>query len=554
MHSGTSSGVAGYKRSSALEIGSDRKRLHPSREQALKEISTASGEWDVVVVGGGATGLGTAVEAAARGYRTLLLEAYDFAKATSSRSTKLVHGGVRYLQQGNIHLVLQALRERGRMLRNAPHLVHRRAFVVPAYARWELPFYGTGLTLYDLLAGRERLGRSRILSSTRVHERLPTIRHAGLKGGVLYYDGQFDDARFAITLLRTLFDLGGVAINYARVTGLLKRRNCVSGVAVQDTERGSQFEIPAKVVINAAGIFADELRRMDEPQIPPVIAVSQGTHVVLARSFLPGESALMIPRTSDGRVLFAIPWHDRVLVGTTDDPTPRPELEPRAMPDERQFLLSSVERFLGRRPETADIHSVWSGQRPLVRRAGISKTAALSRDHSILISDAKLVTITGGKWTTYRRMAEDAIDRSAALAGLPPVRSQTVDMKLHGWMGSPDQQTEWERVYGTDLPALQAIAQEDPSLEERLHPQLPFRRSEVIWAARHEMAICIEDVLARRTRSLFLDATASLEAAPITARLLARELAKDGHWEQQQLRKYRAIAEGYVWPKNVHTL
>jgi glycerol-3-phosphate dehydrogenase len=528
--------------------------LHPSREQALRQIGAASGEWDIVVVGGGATGLGTAVEAAARGYRTLLLEAHDFAKATSGRSTKLVHGGVRYLQQGNIHLVLQALRERGRMLRNAPHLVHRRAFIVPAYARWELPFYGTGLTLYDLLAGRERLGRSRMLSITRVHERLPTIRHSGLKGGVLYYDGQFDDARYAVTLLRTLFDLGGLAVNYARVTGLLKRRKRVSGVAVQDTERGSQFEVRAKVVINATGIFTDELRRMDEPEIPPVIAVSQGTHLVLPRSFLPGESALMIPRTSDGRVLFAIPWHDRVLVGTTDDPAPRPELEPRRMPDECGFLLSSVERFLGRRPEPAEIRSVWSGQRPLVRRAGISKTAALSRDHSILISDAKLVTVTGGKWTTYRRMAEDAIDRAAALSGLPPVRSQTFDMKLHGWMESPDQQTEWERVYGTDLPALQAIAEEDPSLGERLHPQLPFRRSEVIWAARHEMAICIEDVLARRTRSLFLDAMASLEAAPITARLLARELGKDGHWEEQQLLKYRAIAEGYVWPNNVHTL
>jgi glycerol-3-phosphate dehydrogenase len=549
MHSGSSDTLAGHKRLSALEIGSEPKRdiLHPSREQALKEIGAASGEWDIVIIGGGATGLGTAVEAAARGYRTLLLEAHDFAKATSSRSTKLVHGGVRYLQQGNIHLVLQALRERGRMLRNAPHLVHRRAFIVPAYARWELPFYGTGLTIYDLLAGRERLGRSRILSTRRVHERLPTIRHAGLKGGVLYYDGQFDDARYAITLLRTLFDLGGVAVNYARVTGLLKRQGRVTGVAVQDTEQGSQFEVPAKVVINAAGIFADEVRRMDEPQIPAVIAVSQGTHLVLPRSFLPGESALMIPRTSDGRVLFAIPWHDRVLVGTTDDPTTQPEIEPRAMPDERRFLLSSVERFLGQRPEAAEIRSVWSGQRPLVRRTGISNTAALSRDHCILISDAKLLTITGGKWTTYRRMAEDVVNRAGTLGGLPRVRSQTAELRLHGWMEPQDQDTEWERVYGADLPALQSIAGDDPGLEQRLHSQLPFRRSEVIWAARHEMAICIEDVLARRTRSLFLDARASLEAAPVTARLLARELGKGAHWEEEQLVKYRAVAESYVW-------
>jgi glycerol-3-phosphate dehydrogenase len=525
------------------------------REQVLKEIGVAPGEWDVVVVGGGATGLGTAVDAAARGYKTLLLEAYDFAKGTSSHSTKLVHGGVRYLQQGNIHLVLEALRERGRMLRNAPHLAHRRAFIVPAYALWELPFYGTGLTLYDLLAGRERLGRSRILSTAKVRESLPTLRKTGLKGGILYYDGQFDDARYAIALLRTLFDLGGVALNYARVTGLLKRGDRVRGVVAEAIKLGSQFEIPAKIVINATGVFADELRRVDEPQTSPVVTVSQGTHVILPRSFLPGDSALMIPRTSDGRVLFAIPWHDRVLVGTTDDPVRQAEIEPRAMPDERRFLRAHIERFLGRRPEAAEIRSVWSGQRPLVRRGGISNTAALSRDHTILISDTKLLTITGGKWTTYRRMAEDAIDRAAALSGLPTVPCQTAHLKLHGWVEDPrqnwieelDQGTEWERVYGADLPALQKLAREDPDLDQPLHPELPFRRSEVIWAARHEMATCVEDVLARRTRSLFLDAKASLEAAPITARLLARELGKDADWEHEQLEKYGRVAEEYIW-------
>ncbi|MGI8962602.1 MAG: glycerol-3-phosphate dehydrogenase/oxidase [Bryobacteraceae bacterium] len=528
------------------------------REQVLKEIGTAPGEWDILVVGGGATGLGTAVDAAARGYKTLLLEAHDFAKGTSSRSTTLVHGGVRYLQQGNIPLVLEALRERGRMLRNAPHLAHRRAFIVPAYALWELPFYGIGLTLYDLLAGRERLGRSRILSTGSVRESLPTLRKTGLKGGILYYDGQFDDARYAIALLRTLFDLGGVALNYARVTGLLKRRDLVCGVVAEDTELGSQFEIPAKVVINATGVFADGLRRMDEPRTSPVVMVSQGTHLVLPRSFLPGESALMIPRTADGRVLFAIPWHDRVLVGTTDDPVLQPEVEPRAMPDERRFLWAHIERFLGRHPEAAEIHSVWSGQRPLVRRAGISKTAALSRDHTILVSPAKLLTITGGKWTTYRRMAEDAINRAAPLGGLPAMQCQTAQLKLHGWIDEPnqgwteelDQQIEWERVYGADLPALQKLGQEDPNLDQPLHPQLPFRRSEVIWAARYEMATCIEDVLARRTRALFLDAKASLEAAPTTARLLASELEKDATWEQNELEKYRRVAEGYVWTED----
>jgi glycerol-3-phosphate dehydrogenase len=537
--------------------------LNLRRKDVLKEIGVAQGEWDIVVVGGGATGLGNAVEAAARGYRTLLLEAHDFAKGTSSRSTKLVHGGVRYLQQGDIRLVLDALHERGLMLRNAPHLAHRRAFIVPAYAVWELPFYGIGLTLYDLLAARERLGRSRILSAASVRESLPAIRKPGLKGGILYYDGQFDDARYAIALLRTLFDLGGLGLNYVAVRGLLKRSGRVSGVVVEDSESGSQFEVRAKVVINATGVFADDLRRMDEPQTPPAVTISQGTHIVLPRSFLPGESALMIPRTSDGRVLFAIPWHDRVLVGTTDDPAPQAELEPRAMPEERRFLLTHIERFLGRRPESADIRSVWSGQRPLVRRAGISNTAGLSRDHTILISPAKLVTITGGKWTTYRRMAEDTIDRAAALAGLPARPSNTAELRLHGWSEArdlerteapdlegteaPDERTAWERVYGADLPALRKLADEDRDLDGLLHPQLPFRRCEVIWAARHEMATCIEDVLARRTRALFLDAEASLEAAPITARLLARELGRDANWERHQLIKYRDVAKGYLW-------
>ncbi|MFL6351594.1 MAG: glycerol-3-phosphate dehydrogenase/oxidase [Bryobacteraceae bacterium] len=547
----------GHVRSNAPGIGKRRERstLSLRREQLLEGIDAAPGEWDIVVVGGGATGLGTAVDAAARGYKTLLLEAHDFGKGTSSRSTKLVHGGVRYLQQGNIHLVLEALRERGRMLHNAPHLAHRRAFIIPAYALWELPFYGTGLTLYDLLAGRERLGRSRILSTAKVRESLPTLRQGGLKGGILYYDGQFDDARYAIALLRTLFDLGGVALNYVRVTGLLKHKDRVRGVLAEDTELASRFEIPAKVVINATGVFADELRRLDEPQTSPVVMVSQGTHVVLPRSFLPGESALMIPRTSDGRVLFAIPWHDCVLVGTTDDPVRHAEIEPRAMPEERQFLGAHIDRFLGRYPQPAEIRSVWSGQRPLVRRAGISRTAALSRDHTILISDAKLLTITGGKWTTYRKMAEDAIDRAATLAGLPEVRSQTAHLKLHGWIEEPQQHwiqgphidNVWDRVYGADLPALQKLGQEDPDLDQPLHPKLPFRRREVIWAARHEMATCVEDVLARRTRALFLNASASLEAAPITIRLLARELGKDVHWEQEQLMKYRQLAEGYLW-------
>ncbi|MGA8026417.1 MAG: glycerol-3-phosphate dehydrogenase/oxidase [Bryobacteraceae bacterium] len=516
------------------------------REDVLRQVGAAD-EWDVIVVGGGATGLGTAVEAASRGYRTLLLEAHDFAKGTSSRSTKLVHGGVRYLQQGNLKLVLEALRERGRMLRNAPHLAHRRGFVIPAYAYWQLPFFGAGLTVYDLLAGRETLGRSRVLSNERVRGALPTLRQSGLKGGILYYDGQFDDSRFAIALLRTLFDLGGTAVNYTPVIGFMKRNGTIAGVVAEDCESGSQFEAPAKIVINATGVFSDSLRRLDEPRDAPIVTVSQGTHIILPRSFLPGHTALMVPRTSDGRVLFAIPWHDRVLVGTTDEPVERAEMEPRAMPEERRFLLEHVEYYLGRKPQTNEISSVWSGQRPLVGRDAASTTAALSRDHTILISNSKLITIVGGKWTTYRRMAEDAIDRAAPLAGLPVVPSRTAELRLHGASKNLPDSKGWKRVYGTDLPKLDAIANEDAEFGELLHPQLPFRRCEAIWAARHEMARSVEDVLARRTRALFLDAKASIEAAPATARLMAREMGQKLEWEEEQVSSYRRLAEQYVW-------
>ena len=512
------------------------------REDILREI-TSEREWDVLVVGGGATGLGAALEAASRGYRTLLLEARDFAKATSSRSTKLVHGGVRYLQQGNVKLVLEALRERGRMLRNAPHLAHRLAFIVPAYAWWEFPFYGVGLTMYDVLAGKEGLGRSRVLSKTSVLNQLPTIRRAGLQGGILYYDGQFDDARYAITLMRTLFDQGGVALNYAPVTGLLKQHDVVCGVTAEDSETGMKFECRAKAVINATGIFSDDLRRMDEPAASKILAVSQGSHIVLPREFLPGDSALMIPRTSDGRVLFAIPWHDRVVVGTTDDPVPHAEYEPRAMDDERKFLIDHIERFLGRRPAPQEILSMWSGQRPLVKQSEAASTAAISRDHTVLISKSRLVTITGGKWTTYRKMGEDVINRTATLGGLAPVPSKTADLRLHGWSDSG--LSDWRQVYGADLPHIESLALANKELAKPLDARLPFQRAEVIWAARYEMARTVEDVLARRTRALFLHSRASREAASVTAALLAAELDRSDDWQQCEITKFNALALQY---------
>lgn len=516
------------------------------REDVLREISSTK-EWDVVIIGGGATGLGAAVDASSRGYKTLLLEAHDFAKGTSSRSTKLVHGGVRYLQQGNVKLVLEALRERGRLLRNAPHLVHRLPFVIPAYERWEIPFYGIGLTVYDLLAGRESMGRSRIVSAAAVVNALPTVRREGLKGGIVYYDGQFDDARLAITLLRTFDDLGGTALNYSPVTALLKTEDNVRGVKASDLETGTVIEVAARAVINATGIFADRVRQMDEPGASPVVTASQGTHFVLDRQFLPSDSAMMIPRTSDRRVLFAIPWHAAVVVGTTDDPVPQPELEPQAMGDERAFLIQHVERFLGRRPETGEVLSVWSGQRPLVRQQGEASTAAISRDHTVLISSSQLITIIGGKWTTYRKMGEDVVNQAAQIAKLKPAASRTVNLRLHGATDGIESRNEWERVYGADLPLLDKIATPDSELDKPLHPLLPFRRAEVVWAARNEMARRLEDVLARRTRALFLNARASMEAAPLAAHLLAQELGRDVEWERQQIAEYEQLAEQYIW-------
>jgi glycerol-3-phosphate dehydrogenase len=500
--------------------------------------------WDVLVVGGGASGLGTAVEAASRGYRTALIEGHDFAKATSSRSTKLVHGGVRYLQRGNVALVLEALRERGRLLRNAPHLVRDLPFVVPNYDWWEAPFYGAGLKLYDLLAGRMGLQPSRHLSREETLDRIPTLEPEGLRGGVVYQDAQFDDARLAVTLALTLADLGGVAVNYLSAVGLIKEGELVRGARVRDEETGHESEVRAKVVVNATGIFADGLRRMDDPASPPLLAPSQGVHLVLDRRFQPGESAILVPHTDDGRVLFAVPWHDRVVVGTTDTPVAEPSLEPRPLPEEVDFLLHHAARYLIRDPGREDVLSIFAGLRPLVRgNRAAARTAALSRDHTLLVSPSGLVTLAGGKWTTYRRMGEDTVDHAALVAGLDERPSRTADLHLHGWAGEGPLREG--SGYGADAPALARLAAERPGWDEPLHLNLPYRVGEVVWAARHEMARSVEDVLARRTRSLLLDARASVEVAPVVARLLAEELGRDEGWQRGQVAGYGELARGY---------
>jgi glycerol-3-phosphate dehydrogenase len=504
--------------------------------------------WDVLVVGGGASGLGAAVEAAARGYRTALVEGHDFAKGTSSRSTKLVHGGVRYLQRGNVALVLEALRERGRLLRNAPHLVRDLPFVVPNYDWWEAPYYGAGLKLYDLLAGRLGLKASHHLSREETLEQIPTLNPEGLRGGVVYQDAQFDDARLAATLALTLADLGGVAVNYVEAVGLLKEGELVRGARLRDAETGEEAEVRSRVVVNATGIFADRLRRMDDPASPPLLAPSQGVHLVLGRRFQPGGSAILVPHTDDGRVLFAVPWHDRVVVGTTDTPVAEPALEPRPLPEEIEFLLHHAARYLTEDPGPADVLSCFAGLRPLVRgNRAAAKTAALSRDHTLLVSPSGLVTLAGGKWTTYRRMGEDTIDHAAMVADLDERPSPTAELRLHGW-AEEEARGDWAggwAGYGADTPAVEALAAGRPGWGEPLHPDLPYRACEVVWAVRHEMARTVEDVLARRTRALLLDARASAEIAPAVAALMAAELGRDEAWGRRQVEEYRALARGY---------
>ena len=499
------------------------------------------------MIGGGATGLGAAVEAASRGYRTLLVERSDFAKETSSRSTKLVHGGVRYLEQMNVTLVLDALSERGHMLRNAPHLVHDLNFVIPAYSYFSLPYYGLGLKVYERLSGKLSFGHSEVLSRKTALEKLPGVKSDGLCGGILYHDGQFDDARYAVTLVRTLQDLGGVAVNYVEATGLIERGGKVVGIRARDQESGAAYEFQAKAVINACGVHVEQTLALDGHPPGSLLVISQGSHFVLPRSFLPGNTALMIPKTADGRVLFAIPWLGSLIVGTTDVPIDSSSPEPRALPEEKAFLRDHIAKYLGHAPRPEEILSVWSGLRPLVRK-GHAKSSKLSRDHTILVSSSGLISVTGGKWTTYRRMGQDTIDRAIQVAALPKSPSKTLELKLHGWTPEPaSAASAWECEYGSDLPALQALSSQDAGLDGLLHPRLPFRLREVVWAARYEMARTVEDVLARRTRALFLDARAAIEAAPAVANLLARELGRSDEWKLNDLANFQETAIGYLY-------
>ena len=513
-------------------------------------IARATGEdgWDVIVIGGGATGLGVAVDAASRGYRTLLLEQVDFAKGTSSRSTKLVHGGVRYLQQGNISLVREALHERGLMYRNAPHLVTNLAFIVPRYKWWEGPFYGIGLKLYDLLAGKLNLARSRQLNHDQTIAAIPNLEPEGLDGGTQYHDGQFDDSRMCTTLVRTALDLGAVMLNHAPVVDLLRDDDDhVAGVRFRDAETGKEHEVRAQVVINATGVFSNAIRRMDDAESESIVEPSRGVHLVLDASFLKGDAAIMVPHTDDGRVLFVIPWHQRCLVGTTDEHAPEPVLEPRATDEEVEFILRNAARYLDRDPDRKDVLSVFAGLRPLVRHEGTA-TKKISREHEIIVSRGGLVTIIGGKWTTYRRMAADTMDHAVDVGGLEHRGCVTESLHLRGWLDRDDPampEANWLRVYGADADEVLSVCREVDGGMEPMHADLPYPRGVAVHAARFELARTVEDVLARRTRALLLDAAAAAEAADDVAVLLATELGHDAHWAASQAAAFRSLAAGY---------
>jgi glycerol-3-phosphate dehydrogenase len=516
------------------------------RNDMLRQARQRSEPWDILIIGGGATGVGTAVDAATRGYSTLLLEQHDFGKGTSSRATKLVHGGVRYLEQGNVSLVMEALKERGLLRQNAPHLVSELPLIVPSYNWWEGPFYGIGLKLYQMLSGKYGFGSSQLLSKEETLKRLPSVNAEGLTGGVVYYDGQFDDTRLLINLVATAAEQGATLMNYARVVELHKGADgIIHGLTWEDVETGERFEVKGKVVINATGAFTDSVRQLADREAKNMIAPSQGAHIIVDRSFLPGNDAILVPHTKDGRVMFALPWHGHTLVGTTDTAIDKATLEPVALEQEIDFMLETAGLYLARKPTKADILSVWAGIRPLVKAGDGKNTAALSRDHTVHIDQCGLLSIAGGKWTTYRNMAEDAVNQAATLADLPDKTCQTKTLNIHGFHPNAANLGSLA-FYGTDAGRIREIIDKEASLGQPLDAELSYVAAEVVWAAREELARTVEDVLGRRTRALFLNAKAAVRMAPRVATLLAQELGYDKAWQVAQIDAFNKVAEGYI--------
>ncbi len=516
-----------------------------TRAQLIAQLSAVA-QWDVIIIGGGATGLGIAMDAATRGYKTLLVEQADFAKGTSSKATKLVHGGVRYMAQGDLGLVREACHERGLLLKNAPHLTKNEIFVIPNYSWFNNIKYTLGLKFYDLLAGKLSLGRSRFISRAKTIEALPSIKQEGLKGGVIYHDGQFDDARLALNIAQTAIENGATVLNYVKVESLIKDNNMkVTGIRARDQESGNTYNLKGRVVINATGVYVDNILQMDKPDQPHMVRPSQGVHLTLDRSFLPGANALMIPETADGRVLFAVPWHDKLIVGTTDTLRDHPELEPHALEQEISFILSTAGNYLVKKPQRADVLAVFAGLRPLAApKEDGAKTKEISRSHKIIVADSGLITITGGKWTTFRRMAQDTLQKTIDIKALPARPCVTEHLPVHGYVQTPHSDNPL-RVYGSDLQGIDQLVAARPELAEKIHPAYPYTKALVVWAVQQEYARRVEDVLGRRIRLLFLDAQAAIDAAPVVARIMAAELGRDETWVQQELDDFNRLAKGY---------
>ncbi|WP_215225169.1 glycerol-3-phosphate dehydrogenase/oxidase [Echinicola shivajiensis] len=512
----------------------------------IRKLKEAAEAWDIVVIGGGASGLGVALDALSRGLRVLLLEGNDFAKGTSSRSTKLVHGGVRYLAQGDVFLVWEALRERGRILQNAPHLASVQPFVIPIYSYWDKLKYMIGLKIYDWMSGRLSLGDSSYISKEEVGARLPTIKQEGLLGGVVYHDGAFDDARLALSVAQTCDDLGGCVLNYAKVTSLLKSGDGrINGVRVKDVLEKKSYDVHARMVVNATGVFADKVLKLDEPDAPKMIRPSQGVHLVLPMEFLGSEDALMIPQTSDGRVLFAVPWLGKLVVGTTDTLRKKTKLEPEALSSEIDFILQTAGLYLLKKPNRKDVLAVFAGLRPLAApKEGNAKTKEISRNHKVIISSSGLVTLTGGKWTTFRKMGEDTVDCFSDLTGKSVKKSESWKERIHGF-GPILLEGHW-RQYGSDAMELLQMIKDEPEYAKILHKDYPYTVGEVVWAVRREMAMKLEDVLARRMRILFLDAKAAYEMAPLVAEVMAAELKQGDEWVMSELEDFKKTANKYM--------
>jgi len=514
---------------------------HLNREDALTKMRQGD-VWDVIIIGGGATGLGTAVDAASRGLRTLLLERDDFAKGTSSRSTKLIHGGIRYLKQGRVKMVMKALEERDILRKNAPHLVQLRQFVIPCRNTAELAFYSSGLKLYNVLASGRGIPPSRVLRRNDVLSAQEGINDACLMGGVSYVDGQFNDARLALALAQTCVREGGTVVNHCGVTHLSKTSPAGMEVRARDTESGEQFSLTTRSVVNATGVFADAVCTMDSSNNKRLIRASQGVHLVLSSTFLPGDAAIMVPRTDDGRVLFCIPWKGHALLGTTDTPIEHIESEPQALENEISFLIGHAGRFLRQAPSRNDVLSVFVGLRPLIGSSE-GPTKLLSREHVIHESASGLITIAGGKWTTYRHMAECVVDRVCKRLGASDRKSVTKNLHLFGH--TTDRGISRYGEYGTDQEAVARTADTQPHGSERLHSYFPYVSGQVTWAVKNEMARTVEDVLARRTRALFLNAEASREMAPKVAQIMATHLDRGTNWIDREVSAFNALASQY---------